>query len=209
MSTCSCRQEVDSLRGNRQKNDHLTVQWLSSAVSELRAELSEMAAAHNASADLQRTQQTETELRALRGDVAAVRSDIDALRAGVARAQAAAEAAASEARAAASNAQQARASCRDARANVSCHCLPPLIPDHLLLRRPSAFHYSRKRVGIIFISAVLRLESLCFTIHLRLPDGNYGSQYWEIGHYSYLRVRSLAFFFFSSSQSCKNSYFIF
>ncbi|KAK7866285.1 hypothetical protein R5R35_007116 [Gryllus longicercus] len=76
------RQEVEELRGTtRARNDHVTLQWLSAAVGELRAEAAEAAAARNASRDLQRAQQTDAQLRLLRSDVAALRGEAQQLRA--------------------------------------------------------------------------------------------------------------------------------
>ncbi|KDR19650.1 Protein scabrous [Zootermopsis nevadensis] len=83
------RQEVEELRrgnraatsstGNQQKNDHLTVQWLATAVSELRGEVTEVAAAHNTSVELQRREEINSELVLLRGDMSSVRRDLEEL----------------------------------------------------------------------------------------------------------------------------------
>jgi chromosome segregation ATPase len=67
--------------GNQQKNDHLTVQWLASTVSELRGEVTEVAASHNTSAELQRREELSSELGLIRGDVASVRKDLEELQA--------------------------------------------------------------------------------------------------------------------------------
>ncbi|KAL0279837.1 UNVERIFIED_CONTAM: hypothetical protein PYX00_001313 [Menopon gallinae] len=83
----SFRRELDKIRGapkqslNEQKNDHLTVQWLSTAVGELRAELAELSATCNSSAELQQTQEISSGLDLLRGDVASFRRDLEELRA--------------------------------------------------------------------------------------------------------------------------------
>lgn len=66
---------------NEQKNDHLTVQWLSTSVSELRTELAEVAATYNTSAELQQRQEMSSGLDLLRGDVASFRRDLEELRA--------------------------------------------------------------------------------------------------------------------------------
>jgi hypothetical protein len=72
---------ASSTPGNQQKNDHLTVQWLATAVSELRGEVTEVAAAHNTSAELQRREELSSELGLIRGDVASVRRDLEELQA--------------------------------------------------------------------------------------------------------------------------------
>lgn len=68
-----------SSTGNQQKNDHLTVQWLATAVSELRGEVTEVAAAHNTSVELQRREEINSELVLLRGDMSSVRRDLEEL----------------------------------------------------------------------------------------------------------------------------------
>nr|CAD7588806.1 unnamed protein product [Timema genevievae] len=105
--------EVSSLRGNQQKNDHLTLQWLSSSVTELRAELTELAVAQNASAELQRRQETESELHLLRGDSAALRRETEELRADVQKGAARAEQVAGDAEAARKRSQAAQVTCAD------------------------------------------------------------------------------------------------
>ncbi|PNF30891.1 hypothetical protein B7P43_G06173 [Cryptotermes secundus] len=72
---------ASSTTGNQQKNDHLTVQWLATTVSELRGEVTEVAASHNTSAELQRREELNSELGLLRGDVASVRKDFEELQA--------------------------------------------------------------------------------------------------------------------------------
>lgn len=66
---------------NEQKNDHLTVQWLSTAISELRTELAEISSSYNSSAELQQKQELSSGLDLLRGDVASFRRDLEELRA--------------------------------------------------------------------------------------------------------------------------------
>nr|CAD7433421.1 unnamed protein product [Timema monikensis] len=107
------RREVSLLRGNQQKNDHLTLQWLSSSVTELRAELTELAVAQNTSAELQRRQETESELHLLRGDSAALRRETEELRADVQKGAARAEQAAGDAEAARERSQAAQLTCAD------------------------------------------------------------------------------------------------
>jgi hypothetical protein len=50
-------------------------------VSELRGEVTEVAASHNTSAELQRREELNSELGLLRGDVASVRKDLEELQA--------------------------------------------------------------------------------------------------------------------------------
>ena len=70
-----------SRAGNQQKNDHLTVQWLAEAVSELRSEVAEVSAAHNTSAELLRREELNSELTLLRSDVASMRRDLEEMQA--------------------------------------------------------------------------------------------------------------------------------
>jgi hypothetical protein len=70
---------ASSTTGNQQKNDHLTVQWLATTVSELRGEVTEVAASHNTSAELQRREELSSELGLIRGDVSSVRKDLEEL----------------------------------------------------------------------------------------------------------------------------------
>ncbi|XP_047105891.1 protein scabrous [Schistocerca piceifrons] len=106
------RQEVESLRGNRQRNDHLRVQWLSSAVSELRAELSEVSERErNASGQLRQAVQALAGADALRADAAEARAHMAAVRADAARALARADGAADDAKQAAVDAHAASAKC--------------------------------------------------------------------------------------------------
>lgn len=82
----SIRRELETLRGysgtsgNQQKNDHLTVQWLATSVSELRGELAELSAATNTSQEIARTQALTSELMLVRGDVTALRKEMDQMR---------------------------------------------------------------------------------------------------------------------------------
>ncbi|EEB18092.1 conserved hypothetical protein [Pediculus humanus corporis] len=79
--------EIQKLKGgkkpslNEQKNDHLTVQWLSTAISELRSELAEVSSNYNTSAEMQQRQELASGLDLLRGDVASFRRDLEELRA--------------------------------------------------------------------------------------------------------------------------------
>ncbi|KAK6628700.1 hypothetical protein RUM43_002515 [Polyplax serrata] len=81
------RREVQRLKGgkkpslNEQKNDHITVQWMLTAISELRAELAEVSANYNSSAEIQQRQELASGLDLLRGDVASFRRDLEELRA--------------------------------------------------------------------------------------------------------------------------------
>lgn len=81
------RRDVEKIRGgpkqtlNEQKNDHLTVQWLSTAISELRMEVAEISSMYNSSAELQQKQELSSGLDLLRGDVASFRRDLEELRA--------------------------------------------------------------------------------------------------------------------------------
>ncbi|XP_063224737.1 protein scabrous [Bacillus rossius redtenbacheri] len=107
----SLRQEARGATGNQRRNDHLTLQWLQAAVGELRAELAELQAAHNASAELQRREQTSGELRLLQGDVAGLRREAEGLRAGEEQARAREQQLGQEVSAARRRSQAAAAAC--------------------------------------------------------------------------------------------------
>jgi chromosome segregation ATPase len=108
-----------SSTGNRQKNDHLTVQWLATAVSELRGEVTEVAAAHNTSAELQRREELNSELRLLRGDIASFRKDLEELQATQQKGAVALAQAQQDILAVKSQAQNVAAVCTDMRTQVS------------------------------------------------------------------------------------------
>ena len=108
-----------SSTGNQQKNDHLTVQWLATAVSELRGEVTEVAASHNTSAELQRREELNSELGLLRGDVASVRRDLEQLQATQQKDAEAVAQAQQDILAAKVQAQNVAAVCTDTRTQVS------------------------------------------------------------------------------------------
>lgn len=105
-------------RGNQQKNDHLTVQWLATAVSELRGEVTEVAAAHNTSVELQRREKINSELGLLRGDMASVRRDMEELQAAQEKGAVALAQAQQDILAVRSQAQKVAAVCADTRTQV-------------------------------------------------------------------------------------------
>ncbi|CAB3364039.1 Hypothetical predicted protein [Cloeon dipterum] len=92
------REEIESLRkeitsakessgpqstsNNQQRNDHLTVQWLQSAVQQIRSEIqTELSASHNTSEiHSQSVSSLSSEVSLLRGDVDSCRADLEALR---------------------------------------------------------------------------------------------------------------------------------
>ena len=110
---------ADSSTGNQQKNDHLTVQWLATAVSELRGEVTEVAASHNTSAELQRREELNSELGLLRGDVASVRRDLEELQATQQKDAVAVAQAQQDILAVKAQAQNVAAVCTDTRTQVS------------------------------------------------------------------------------------------
>lgn len=82
MVTHCCRAEVEKLRsGNQAKNDHLTVQWLTGSVAELRAEVAELSASVNRTEELAAREALGREVRLVRGDVKTLRRELGVLRA--------------------------------------------------------------------------------------------------------------------------------
>lgn len=76
-----CRSEVERLRsGNQAKNEQLRAKWLEGSVTELRAEVAELAAGVNRTEELAAREALTEGLRVVRGDVAALRRDLDILR---------------------------------------------------------------------------------------------------------------------------------
>ena len=67
---------------NQQRNDHLTVQWLQSAVQQIRSEIqTELTASHNASdVHTQTVSGLSSDVSLLRSDVDSCRADLEALR---------------------------------------------------------------------------------------------------------------------------------
>lgn len=75
-------QPSDLLRGgNREKNDHLTIQWLAGIISEIRGEVTELAASLNSSAEYQKRQSLSTDIEILQRDVQSLRADLENLKA--------------------------------------------------------------------------------------------------------------------------------
>lgn len=88
------RLEIDLLRkdqcsncvnGNRLKNEQLTVQWLSSTISELRGEISELARSMNTSAELQQQQTFNTDVLIMQNDIISLRHDFESFKGEVAK----------------------------------------------------------------------------------------------------------------------------
>jgi len=84
-----CRREVPKTNSgshpssnNQQRNDHLTVQWLQSAVQQIRTEIqTELSASHNASeAHTQTVSGLSSQVAMLRSDVDSCRADLETLR---------------------------------------------------------------------------------------------------------------------------------
>lgn len=73
---------MEKLRsGNQAKNDHLTVQWLTGSVAELRAEVAELSANVNRTEELAAREALGREVRLVRGDVKTLRRELGVLRA--------------------------------------------------------------------------------------------------------------------------------
>lgn len=75
ISPCTCRKEVNALRGgsgNEAKNERLRVRWLGSAVTELQSEVAEVLRTRNASEELAERSRMRSELALLKGDVSEV-----------------------------------------------------------------------------------------------------------------------------------------
>lgn len=68
------------------KNDQLTAQWVTASVSELRAELLELARAHNDSAERAAHNDLRAQVRLARADAASTRRELERLRADHSRA---------------------------------------------------------------------------------------------------------------------------
>lgn len=64
----------------QEKNDHLTVKWLSNAVAELKTELSEVQNTLNSTVILQNHEQVDTELSLLKSDVSNLNKELEATR---------------------------------------------------------------------------------------------------------------------------------
>lgn len=62
---------------NQQKNDHLTIKWMTNTISELKNELSEIQIALNTSVILQNKEQTVSEISLLRSDVENLNKELD------------------------------------------------------------------------------------------------------------------------------------
>nr|CAH7724755.1 unnamed protein product [Callosobruchus chinensis] len=89
------RSEVRQLRQGQplaaphlDKNDALTLKWLSQALNEVRTEMSELQMALNATAALRERESTRVELRLVRGEVKAVGAELDRARRRVLEAEA-------------------------------------------------------------------------------------------------------------------------
>lgn len=74
-------QGVNCANGNRVKNEKLTVQWLANSISELRAEVSELAQSFNSTAELQQQQILSTDISILQNDVVSLRHDLESFKA--------------------------------------------------------------------------------------------------------------------------------
>lgn len=68
------------------KNDQLTAQWVTASVSELRAELMELARAHNESVERAARNDLRAQVRLARADAASTRRELERLRADHSRA---------------------------------------------------------------------------------------------------------------------------
>ncbi|RZC42488.1 APG6 domain containing protein, partial [Asbolus verrucosus] len=64
----------------QEKNDHLTVKWLSNAVAELKTELSEVQNTLNSTVILQNHEQVDTELSLLKSDVSNLNKELEAVK---------------------------------------------------------------------------------------------------------------------------------
>ena len=64
----------------QEKNDHLTVKWLSNAVAELKTELSEVQNTLNSTVILQNHEQVDTELSLLKSDVSNLNKELEVAR---------------------------------------------------------------------------------------------------------------------------------
>jgi chromosome segregation ATPase len=88
-------------------------------VNELRSEVTEVAASHNTSAELQRREELNSELGLLRGDVASVRRDLEELQATQQKGAEAVAQAQQDILAVKAQAQNVAAVCTDTRTQVS------------------------------------------------------------------------------------------
>lgn len=95
------------------------MQWLATAVTELRGEVTEVAAAHNTSVELQRREEINSELGLLRGDMASVRRDLEELQAAQEKGAVALAQAQQDVLAVRTQAQNVAAVCADTRTQVS------------------------------------------------------------------------------------------
>lgn len=68
---------IPQQHNNQQKNDHLTLKWLSNAMSEMKNELAEIQLALNATIILQNKEETEVEMSLLRTDIANLNKDLE------------------------------------------------------------------------------------------------------------------------------------
>lgn len=90
--TVFCRLDIEQLRpgninsqasshhvqhNNQQKNDHLTIKWLSNAITELKNELSEIQVALNATVVLQNKEQTVSEFSLLHTDITNLNKELE------------------------------------------------------------------------------------------------------------------------------------
>lgn len=66
--------------GNEDKNDHLTVKWLTGSVAEIKTELSEIQATLNSTVILQNHEQVDSEMTLLKSDVQNLNKELEAAR---------------------------------------------------------------------------------------------------------------------------------
>lgn len=87
---CLCRLDIEQVQlghsspqhsqiqhNNQQKNDHLTIKWLSNAISEMKNEMSEIQVALNATVILQNKEQTVSEISLLHTDIANLNKELE------------------------------------------------------------------------------------------------------------------------------------
>lgn len=65
---------------SQDKNDHLTVKWLTNTVTELKTELAEMQTTLNATVILQNHEQVGTEIALLKSDVQSLNKELESAR---------------------------------------------------------------------------------------------------------------------------------
>lgn len=85
MDSMKTKAEISYSKGNRAKNEQLTVKWLANSVTEIRAEIAEMIRSLNSSTELQQRQTFSTDIAMLQNDIVSLRHDIESLKGDMAK----------------------------------------------------------------------------------------------------------------------------